>query len=115
MEDISSGSSEELGIARTCLTLPQWVRGHFVRQKVCGCRDIPRTIAEESSAVRSAFPQDVAEVHLGTRGRDRAARSADTLALMDLDAAANRLVREHSGGRIRPLEIALGPSPTSPC
>jgi ABC-2 type transport system ATP-binding protein len=38
--------------------------------------------------------------------RERAARIADALALMDLTDAAGRLVREYSGGMIRRLEIA---------
>ena len=38
--------------------------------------------------------------------RERAARVADGLALMELEEAAPRLVREYSGGMIRRLEIA---------
>jgi ABC-2 type transport system ATP-binding protein len=38
--------------------------------------------------------------------RERPARIADALALMDLTDAADRLVREYSGGMIRRLEIA---------
>jgi ABC-2 type transport system ATP-binding protein len=38
--------------------------------------------------------------------RERAARIADALALMDLEEAARRQVREYSGGMIRRLEIA---------
>lgn len=38
--------------------------------------------------------------------RDRAGRIDDALALMDLTEAADRLVREYSGGMIRRLEIA---------
>ena len=57
----------------TCLpmrrSLQQRMRRHFAHAKACGCRDIPLTIAEESSAVRSAFPEDVAELHVGTGRR----------------------------------------------
>ena len=38
--------------------------------------------------------------------RERAARIADALGLMDLMDASNRVVREYSGGMIRRLEIA---------
>jgi len=38
--------------------------------------------------------------------RERASRIGDALALMDLEDAAERLVREYSGGMIRRLEIA---------
>lgn len=38
--------------------------------------------------------------------RERAARIADALALMELTDAADRMVREYSGGMIRRLEIA---------
>ena len=40
------------------------------------------------------------------RRRDRQARIRDALALMELTDAADRLVREYSGGMIRRLEIA---------
>jgi ABC-2 type transport system ATP-binding protein len=38
--------------------------------------------------------------------REREARLAEALQMMDLDSAASRLVREYSGGMIRRLEIA---------
>jgi ABC-2 type transport system ATP-binding protein len=43
----------------------------------------------------------------GLPRRERAQRIADALAFMDLDDAADRLVRGYSGGMIRRLEIAL--------
>jgi ABC-2 type transport system ATP-binding protein len=44
----------------------------------------------------------------GVRGRERAERIAEALALMELEESAGTLVRHYSGGMIRRLEIAQG-------
>ena len=66
---------------------------------------VPQMISAESTLTGYENLLIFAKLY-DVRRRDRQGRIADALALMGLDDAADRLVREYSGGMIRRLEIA---------
>jgi len=66
---------------------------------------VPQMLSADGALTGTENLRLAARLH-GLTGREQVARIADVLQFMDLEAAADRLVRTYSGGMIRRLELA---------
>ena len=86
-----------------------WVLGHEVAAEAATVRQligyVPQALSADGSLTGRENAALFAQLH-GVPRSERAGRIESMLELMDLGAAADRVVRSYSGGMVRRLEIA---------